>query len=192
MASAASPRHVALTTVDFCWRARTVYSARIGVVDEPGVPGGLGRLTYCELLSRCDGMIEALDRMQIGPGERVAVISPNAAKLLIALYAVTGRCPVVAGLIGCPGAPPEAVAVPLPILAFLQEAGTLDWPSTFAGLHFGKYLDIWTTCFGKYSFVVGATFGCLPSEVPTSRMPSYESGAGLAAVALPFFLALTV
>jgi acyl-CoA synthetase (AMP-forming)/AMP-acid ligase II len=90
VASAASPRHVALTTADFCCRARTVYGARIGVVDEPGVPGGLGRVTYGELLSRCDGMLEALDRMQIGSGERVAVISPNAAKLLIALYAVTG------------------------------------------------------------------------------------------------------
>ncbi|HEY2984159.1 MAG TPA: class I adenylate-forming enzyme family protein, partial [Jatrophihabitantaceae bacterium] len=90
VASAASPRHVPLTTADFCCRARTVHGARIGVVDEPGVPGGLGRLTYGELLSRCDGMIAALDRMQIGSGERVAVISPNAAKLLIALFAVTG------------------------------------------------------------------------------------------------------
>jgi acyl-CoA synthetase (AMP-forming)/AMP-acid ligase II len=81
---------VPLTTADFCYRARTVQADRLGAVDEPGVPGGLGRLTYGDILRRCDGMIRALDRMSIGRGERVAVVSPNAAKLLIALYAVTG------------------------------------------------------------------------------------------------------
>jgi fatty-acyl-CoA synthase len=81
---------VPLTTADFCYRARVVHGDRLGAVDEPGVPGELGRLTYGELLSRCDGMVDALERMQIAPGDRVAVISPNAVKLLIALYAVTG------------------------------------------------------------------------------------------------------
>ncbi len=60
------------------------------MVDEPGVVGALGSLTYADLLLRADGMIEALDRLRVGAGERVAVISPNAAKLLVALYAVTG------------------------------------------------------------------------------------------------------
>ena len=81
---------VPLTTADFCYRARTLHADRAGVVDEPAVPGALGRLTYGELLRRCDGMIDALDRLGIKSGERVAVISPNAAKLLVALYAVTG------------------------------------------------------------------------------------------------------
>ena len=81
---------VPLTTADFCYRARTLHADRVGVVDEPGVPGALGRVTYRELLRRCDGMIDALDRLGIKSGERVAVISPNAAKLLVALYAVTG------------------------------------------------------------------------------------------------------
>ncbi|MBS1883167.1 MAG: AMP-binding protein [Actinobacteria bacterium] len=81
---------VPLTTSDFCYRARTVQADRLGVVDEPGIPGGLGRLTYGEMLRRCDGLIEALDRLGIGPGERIAIISPNAAKMLIALYAVMG------------------------------------------------------------------------------------------------------
>jgi acyl-CoA synthetase (AMP-forming)/AMP-acid ligase II len=79
--------HVPLTTADFAYRARTVHGGRLGVVDEPG---GLGRLTYAELLLRADGLVSALERAGIGPGERVAIISPNAAKLLIALYAVTG------------------------------------------------------------------------------------------------------
>lgn len=84
------PVNVPLTTADFCYRARTVHAARLGAVDEPGVPGGLGRLTYAQLLRICDGMIHALDRLGVRQGDRVAIISPNAAKLLVALYAVTG------------------------------------------------------------------------------------------------------
>jgi acyl-CoA synthetase (AMP-forming)/AMP-acid ligase II len=82
--------HVPLTTADFAYRARTVHAHRLGVADEPGVPGALGCLTYGELMLRCDGMVQAMDRLRISPGERVAIVSPNAAKMLIALYAVTG------------------------------------------------------------------------------------------------------
>lgn len=81
---------VPLNAGDFLYRARAVHADRVGVVDEPGFATGLGTLTYAELLQRCDGMIAALERMGIGAGERVAIVSPNAAKLLIALYAVTG------------------------------------------------------------------------------------------------------
>lgn len=81
---------VPLTTADFCHRARAVNGDRLGVVDEPGVAGALGRLTYGELMERCDGMARELHRLGIGAGERVAIVSPNAAKLLVALYAVTG------------------------------------------------------------------------------------------------------
>jgi fatty-acyl-CoA synthase len=82
--------HVPLTTSDFCYRARNVFGPRLGVVDEPEVQGGLGRLSYRELFLRCDGMIEALDRWDVPRGARVAIASPNSAKLLIALYATTG------------------------------------------------------------------------------------------------------
>jgi fatty-acyl-CoA synthase len=81
---------VPLTATDFCHRARVVHADRLGAVDEPGVPGALGRLTYGELLRRCDGMILALDAMRVSKGDRVAIISPNAVKMLIALYAVIG------------------------------------------------------------------------------------------------------
>lgn len=81
---------VPLTTADFCHRARAVHGDGLGVVDEPGAAGALGRLTYREVMERCDGMIRELDRLGIGPGERVAIVSPNAAKLLVALFAVTG------------------------------------------------------------------------------------------------------
>ncbi len=79
-----------LTTADFCWRARTVHPRKLGIVDEPDYPGGLGRLSYGEVMLRCDGMIEALERLGVAQGERVAVVSPNAARMLIALFAVTG------------------------------------------------------------------------------------------------------
>lgn len=81
--------NIPLTTTDFLYRARTVHGDRLAGVDEPGVPGALGRPSYRELLARCDGMHVALTQMGIGAGERVAVISPNALKLLVAPYAVT-------------------------------------------------------------------------------------------------------
>jgi acyl-CoA synthetase (AMP-forming)/AMP-acid ligase II len=81
---------VPLGASDFAYAARVVHGDKVGIVDEPGFPGGLGTLTYGEAIARCDGMVAALDRLGIGVGERVAIVSPNAAKLLIALYAVTG------------------------------------------------------------------------------------------------------
>ena len=81
---------VSLSTADHCHLARSVHGGRLGGIDEPDVAGNLGRLTYGELMSRCDGMIEALDRNRISPGERVAIVSPNSLKMLIALYAVLG------------------------------------------------------------------------------------------------------
>jgi fatty-acyl-CoA synthase len=80
---------VPLTTADFCYRARMIHADCLGAVDEPDVPGGLGRISYGDIFRRCDGMIRALDAMGIGRGERVALVSPNAVKMLIALYAVT-------------------------------------------------------------------------------------------------------
>lgn len=82
--------NVPLTSADFIYRARTVQAERLGGVDEPGVPGNLGRPTYGELSRRCDGFVEALEKLRIGPGERIAVVSPNALKVLVALFAATG------------------------------------------------------------------------------------------------------
>src|SRR4051794_22152801 len=82
--------NVPLTTADFGYRARTVHRARLGAVDQPRFPRGLGRLTYGELMLRCGGMVDELGRMDVAPGDRVAISSPNPVKLLIALYATTG------------------------------------------------------------------------------------------------------
>jgi acyl-CoA synthetase (AMP-forming)/AMP-acid ligase II len=80
---------VALTVADFLDRAAFVFPEREAVVDEPGVPGGLGRVTYAELQDRARGMAIALDRMGVGHGERVAIVSPNAAKFLTAFFGVS-------------------------------------------------------------------------------------------------------
>jgi acyl-CoA synthetase (AMP-forming)/AMP-acid ligase II len=80
---------VPLTIGDFLERAVTVYPDRNAVVDEPGVPGSLGTMTYRELDARSRGMALALDRMGVGEGERVAIVSPNAARFVASYFGVS-------------------------------------------------------------------------------------------------------
>src|SRR5262249_15982892 len=51
--------------------------------------GSLGTLTYAELESRARGMAIALDRLGVGHGERVAIVSPNAARFQISYFGVS-------------------------------------------------------------------------------------------------------
>ncbi|MGH9129815.1 MAG: AMP-binding protein [Acidimicrobiales bacterium] len=81
---------VPLTIGDFLERAALVYPERVAAVDEPGVAGSLGRLTYAELHARARGMAAALDAMGVGHGERVAILSPNSAQFLVAYFGVSG------------------------------------------------------------------------------------------------------
>jgi fatty-acyl-CoA synthase len=81
---------VPLTIGDFLSRGAAVYGHRTAVVDEPGVTGSLGSLSYRELESRARGMALALDAMGVGQGERVAIVSPNAAKFVISYFGVSG------------------------------------------------------------------------------------------------------
>jgi fatty-acyl-CoA synthase len=81
---------VPLTVGDFLERADVVYGDRVAVVDEPDRPGSLGELTYHQVHRRAMGMAAALDRMGVGKGERVAIVSQNAARFLIAFYGVSG------------------------------------------------------------------------------------------------------
>jgi fatty-acyl-CoA synthase len=79
---------VPLTTADFLDRAETTYADRIGVIDEPDAPDSLGDLTYGEVARRARALQAGLDALGVEPGERVAVVSPNAARLLDLFYAV--------------------------------------------------------------------------------------------------------
>jgi fatty-acyl-CoA synthase len=81
---------VPLTVADFLDRAVGVYPDRRAVTDEPGTPGSLGDLSYRELDARARGMALALDAMGVDHGERVAIVSPNAARFLISFFGVSG------------------------------------------------------------------------------------------------------
>jgi len=80
---------VPLTIGDYLSRGAAVYGERTAVVDEPGAAGSLGALTYRQLESRARGMALALDAMGVGHGERVAIVSPNAARFLISYFGVS-------------------------------------------------------------------------------------------------------
>ena len=82
---------VPLTVADFLDRAEAVYPNRIGFVDEPDqVAPSWGSLTYGEIAHRARAQAAALDRLGVGVGERVAVVSHNAARLLTSFFGVSG------------------------------------------------------------------------------------------------------
>ncbi len=80
--------HVALSTRDFLRRAALVYGDRIGLVDEPDRPASWGAITYRELAARAASVGAGLDVLGIGAGERVAIVSQNAARFVASLYGV--------------------------------------------------------------------------------------------------------
>jgi fatty-acyl-CoA synthase len=81
---------VPLTLGDFLERAEIVYGQREAVVDEPDPPGGgLGRITYGQFAEMARSLASALDDLGVGAGERVAIVSPNAARFLVTLFGVS-------------------------------------------------------------------------------------------------------
>ena len=82
---------VPLTVNDFLERAALVYGDRVGIVDEPDQPAApLGDLTYRHVRELAWAQAAALDHFGIGFGERVAVVSPNAARLFVSFFGVSG------------------------------------------------------------------------------------------------------
>jgi acyl-CoA synthetase (AMP-forming)/AMP-acid ligase II len=82
---------VPLNVRDYLDRAVAVYPDRIGVIDEPDqVAPSLGSLTYREVGRHAAAMAAGLDELGIGRGERVAIVSHNAARLYIAFFGVSG------------------------------------------------------------------------------------------------------
>src|SRR6185295_5001667 len=71
-----------LTPLEFARRARKLYPERVAVID-----GDL-RWTYAQFLDRCDRWSAALQKLGIGPGDRVAYLSPNTHAQLESFYAV--------------------------------------------------------------------------------------------------------
>ncbi|HWD06324.1 MAG TPA: AMP-binding protein [Amycolatopsis sp.] len=76
---------------DFLDRAVAVYGERVGVVDEPAQPApGQGSLTYAEMGELARRQAARLDQLGIAVGERVAVVSHNASRLLTSFFGVCG------------------------------------------------------------------------------------------------------
>jgi fatty-acyl-CoA synthase len=76
---------------DFLDRAETAYPDRVGLIDEPHQPAESWRsLTFAEMAERARAQASGLDRLGVGTGERVAVVSHNAARLLTSFYGVCG------------------------------------------------------------------------------------------------------
>ena len=81
---------VPLTVSDFVRRGALVYPDRPALIDEPGTAGSLGTITYRSLERRSRGLALALDRMGVAHGERIAIVSPNAARFGVAFFGVSG------------------------------------------------------------------------------------------------------
>ena len=81
---------VPLTLSDFLERAELVYGHREAVVDEPNPPGGsLGRISYGQFAEMSRSLATALDDLGLARDERVAIVSPNAARFLVSLFGVS-------------------------------------------------------------------------------------------------------
>ncbi|MGF1428413.1 AMP-binding protein [Kitasatospora sp. LaBMicrA B282] len=80
-----------LSVMDFLDRAELVYGDRIGIVDEPDQPAeSWGELTYRRVAELARAQAAGLDRLGVGPGERVAIVSQNSARLLTSFFGVSG------------------------------------------------------------------------------------------------------
>ena len=81
---------VPLTLGDFLERAELVYGDREAVANEPSPPGGgLGRVTYAAFAEMARSQAAALDDLGVAENERVAIVSPNAARFLVSLFGVS-------------------------------------------------------------------------------------------------------
>ena len=74
-----------------CDRAELLYPERVGIIDEPDQPApSWGSLTYAEVADRARALAAGLDALGIATGERVAIVSHNSARLITALFGVSG------------------------------------------------------------------------------------------------------
>ncbi len=81
---------VPLTIQDHLERALLVYGDRVGIVDEPDqVAPSLGALTYTRIGELARAQAARLDELGVGFGERVAIVSQNAARMYIGFFGVS-------------------------------------------------------------------------------------------------------
>jgi fatty-acyl-CoA synthase len=81
---------VPLTIADHLERAALVFPDRVGLIDEPDQPADpWGELTYRRVAELARAQAAALDGLGVGRGERVAMVSHNAARLLVSFFGVS-------------------------------------------------------------------------------------------------------
>jgi fatty-acyl-CoA synthase len=134
---------VALTVNDFLERAALVYGERVGIVDEPDQPAAsLGELTYQRVRELARAQAAALDHFGIDFGERVAIVSPNAARLFVSFFGVSGS---------------GRILVPINFRLNADEVGYIVEHSGAAMLLVDPELDDALSSVGaKHRFVIGA------------------------------------
>ncbi|MBY6680958.1 AMP-binding protein [Rhodococcus sp. BP-149] len=82
---------VPFSVTDFLDRAAAVYGDRVGFVDEPDQPApSLGSPTYAEMADLARRQAAKLDDLGIERGDRVAIVSHNAGRLLTSFYGISG------------------------------------------------------------------------------------------------------
>jgi len=82
---------VQMNVRSFLERAAATYPDRIALIDEPDQPAApWAPRTFADLLAQARAQAAGLDRLGVGPGERVAVVSQNSARLLAAFTGVSG------------------------------------------------------------------------------------------------------
>ncbi|HEY4928773.1 MAG TPA: AMP-binding protein [Acidimicrobiales bacterium] len=83
--------HVHFNVRAFLDRAAFTYADRVALVDEPDQPASpWAPLTFAQLADRARAQAAGLDRLGIGPDERVAIVSHNSARLLTSFFGVSG------------------------------------------------------------------------------------------------------
>ena len=83
--------HVHFNVREFLDRAGVTYPDRIALIDEPDQPAQPWEpLTFAQMAEQARAQAAGLDRLGIGPGERVAVVSHNSARLLTSFFGVSG------------------------------------------------------------------------------------------------------
>jgi fatty-acyl-CoA synthase len=82
---------VPLTVLDYLDRAELLYGDRVGVIDEPDQPAqSWGEVTYARMAELARAQASGLDALGVAHGERVAIVTQNAARLLTAFFGVSG------------------------------------------------------------------------------------------------------
>jgi len=80
-----------LTVLDYLDRAALLYGNRVGVVDEPDQPAeSWGEVTYARMAELARAQAAGLDELGVAHGERVAIVTQNAARLLTSFFGVSG------------------------------------------------------------------------------------------------------